>query len=127
MALRFLTNVPDQVCDPNGGAARTPEQWFRTDCFARLTLPADAGQNGDAGRNTIRGPGLSRTDLSLFKTFPIAGEHRLQLRIEAFNLFDTVNWDTPSFSAGSNSNSNGMIDDTTGSARIMQFALTYNV
>ena len=100
VALRFLTNVPDQVCDPNDGAARTPEQWFRTDCFARLTLPADAGRNGDAGRNTIRGPGLSRTDLSLFKTFPIAGEHRLQLRIEAFNLFNHPRFGQPGATVG---------------------------
>src|SRR4029453_14847312 len=82
-----LTNRPNATCDPNEGGAGTPAQWFNTSCFQRLTLAANAGQIGDTGRNTVRGPGFARTDLSLFKNFDFAGKQRIQLRVEAFNLF----------------------------------------
>ena len=51
-------------------------------CFQRLTLAANAGQVGNEARNVIRGPGFTRTDLSLFKNFAIAGTQQLQLRVE---------------------------------------------
>lgn len=100
VALQSLTNRPDAVCDPNASAPRTPSQWFDTRCFARLTLAANAGQVGDAGRGTVRGPGFARTDLSLFKNFDFAGRHRIQLRVEAFNLFDQVRFGNPGLSIG---------------------------
>ena len=69
--IRYLTNRPDETCDPNENAPHTVEQWFNTSCFVRRPL-ADTGTSpGDAGRNTVRGPGFARTDLSLFKNIDI--------------------------------------------------------
>jgi len=62
-------------------------------------LPA-AGQLGTLGRNTFRGPRYFSTDLSLFKNikFPwfVSKEATLQLRAEAFNVFNTRNLNNPS-------------------------------
>jgi hypothetical protein len=48
---------------------------------------------GNFGRNVLRGPRLSNTDLSLFKTFSITERLRFTFRAEAFNV-----WNHPSFS-----------------------------
>jgi hypothetical protein len=79
----------DQGGDPNGGP-RTTDEWFNTSVFS----PA-AGTQGTAGRNSVRGPGTRTLDLSLFKTFRLAGRSALELRIEAFNVFDTPLYNQP--------------------------------
>lgn len=46
---------------------------------------------GDFPRNYLRNPGINVTDLSLFKNFPLGGsdsQRNLQLRVEAFNVFN---------------------------------------
>ena len=88
VSLTSLTNRPNLVCDPNSGAPHIPTHWFNTSCFQRLTLPANAGQVGNEGRNVIHGPGFSNTDLSLFKNFSIRESMQAQLRIEAFNALN---------------------------------------
>ena len=87
------------ICDPNEGAPHTTDQWFNTACFQRRTLPETAGLSSQ-GRNEVRGPGFYRTDLSLFKNIVLAGPHRLQLRVEAFNLFNQARFFQPGRSAG---------------------------
>ena len=101
ISLTTLTNRPNMSCDPNRSAPHTVAQWFNTTCFHRLALPADAGQVGDEPRNAVRGPGFSRTDLSLFKNFGIAGAQRVQIRLEAFNVFNQVRFNQPGGTAGS--------------------------
>jgi hypothetical protein len=101
VALRFTANAPNQVCDPNADAPHTVQKWFRTECFQRLVLPQDAGKIGDAGRNTVQGPGFSQTDLSLFKTIHLKADHMLQLRLEAFNVFNQVRFALPGNMMGS--------------------------
>ncbi len=122
VGLRFQQNRPNQVCDPNSGAARTVSEFFRTDCFQRNTLPEDAGEFGSAGRNTIRGPRFWSTDLSLFKNIPIADSHRLQVRVEAFNAFNQTNFDTIVTNVGS-----PIFGTVTGAreGRIVQLGLKY--
>jgi hypothetical protein len=65
------------------------------------------------------------TDLSLGKRFllPIEG-HSLQFRAEAFNAFNTVNWDNPSSLTLANPTTFGQIT-AAAEARVMQFALRY--
>lgn len=43
----------------------------------------------------MRGPGFSRVDASLFKTFGIRGSHELQIRLEAFNLLNQARFGQP--------------------------------
>jgi hypothetical protein len=92
IALRYQQNRPDQVCDPNQDAPHTPQQWFRTACFQRKSLPEDAGEFGTAGRNTIRGPGLFLVDLGLLRQVKVSEGVQMELRFEAFNLFNRANF-----------------------------------
>ncbi len=123
--IRGLTSRPDQVCDPNEGAPRTIEKWFNTECFAPLTLAETATRRGNAGRNILRGPDFERVDLSLIKNIPVGGDDRsLQLRIEAFNAFDRVNFAQPGNRVGDRDY--GMITATNGDGRIVQLGVKYN-
>jgi Carboxypeptidase regulatory-like domain/TonB dependent receptor-like, beta-barrel/TonB-dependent Receptor Plug Domain len=93
--IRYLTNRPDVTCDPNDNAPHTVDQWFNTSCFVRRSVPDTGTRPGNAGRNTVRGPGLARTDLSLFKNIDVAAGHRIQLRVEGFNLFNQTRFAQP--------------------------------
>jgi len=80
----------DQVCDPNANAPHTFSQWFNTACFA--SVPAGVVRPGNAGRNTIRGPGYQVWDISAFKNFHFTEARYLQFRAETFNTFNHTNW-----------------------------------
>lgn len=58
----------------------------------RLPSVAEAlALKGEFPRNYLRNPGTNVTDLSLFKNFPLGGsdgQRSLQLRVEAFNVFN---------------------------------------
>jgi hypothetical protein len=77
---------------------------FLNGIFAASDFPAPGlGQRGNLGRNTFRGPRYFNVDLSLIKTFRVpwftgSGPSRgadLQIRLETFNLFNTLNLLTP--------------------------------
>ena len=67
------------------------EQWFNTAVFSNPAIGAD----GTAGRNIIDGPGIRNVDLGLFRDLRLFGPTRLQLRVEATNVFNIVNLRTP--------------------------------
>jgi hypothetical protein len=50
---------------------------------------------GNTGRNTVRGPGWTNLDLSLFRRFPIK-RFALEARVEAFNVTNTPHFNNPS-------------------------------
>ncbi len=58
--------------------------------LAAFTVPA-AGEFGNAGRNTIPGPGLFSMNLSLQRTITLHERTRLQIRVDANNLTNHVN------------------------------------
>ena len=120
--IRYLTNRPDQICDPNENAPHTVDEWFDTSCFVRRSLPNTA-EPGTGKRNSIRGPGFARTDLSLFKNIELGGPHRLQFRLEAFNLFNQTRFNQPGGTIGTgNFGRITSADD----GRIVQLALKYS-
>ena len=92
--IRYLTNRPNVTCDPNDGP-QTVAQYFDTSCFTRRSIAQTASGESNQGRNTVRGPGFSRVDASLFKNFAIRRSHELQLRVEAFNLFNQTRFGQP--------------------------------
>ena len=51
---------------------------------------------GTAGVGIVRGPGMSRVDLSLNKQFPVTEHTYFQLRLAAFNATNTPIFQTPS-------------------------------
>jgi Carboxypeptidase regulatory-like domain/TonB dependent receptor-like, beta-barrel len=69
--------------------------WFDTSAFARPT----GARFGTVGRNTMRGPGVVNTDLSLFRTFKLTEKFNLQFRAEAFNLSNTPHFANPNRNA----------------------------
>lgn len=86
---------PNQIGDPNSGAPNTQQQFFNISAFQR-TFPASGFANsvGSAGRGTVFGPRTVRFDMSLMKNFHFTESMRLQLRAEAFNIFNTTNFTT---------------------------------
>ncbi len=79
-------------CTPNAINPGNPNNYIKTECFSFPAL----GTLGNLGRNTLRGPGLHEFDMSLFKNWPWGHDLRqVQFRLEAFNLFNTVNFQAP--------------------------------
>ena len=75
----------------------SPDQWFDPSAFA---TPA-AGTFGNTGRGDFEGPGLRTVDLSLAKSGRsgwLGGNGRLELRLEAFNIFNHANFAPPNLS-----------------------------
>ena len=76
-----MPNVP-QFINVDGIRALNP---------AAFQLPAGEG-NGSLGRNELRGFPFFQLDVSLSKTFRLASESNLELKIEAFNLLNNTNF-----------------------------------
>jgi hypothetical protein len=93
--------VPDLNCQPNSAGANDVERRWLINCFdsTAFALPAQF-TFGNAGRNIVRGPKFVTTDLSLMKNIPLQGSVRIQVRLEIFNLFNTVNYGNPASSFG---------------------------
>ena len=70
---------------------RTAAKWFNTAAYATPTL----GTYGNAGRNSLRGPGFWNLDTSLFRLFPIGEGRQFEFRAEAFNILNHVNLGQP--------------------------------
>src|SRR5262245_32476026 len=82
-----------------------------------------AGTFGVQPRNILRGPGAWYLDVGLRKDFPITETHKLQFRIEAFDVLNHPNWGGPS--SNPTSASFGFITGKTDGARQIQVALKY--
>ena len=103
---------PNLVGDPYAGVVQpttTPLslQWFNPAAFAN---PAP-GTYGTLARNALYGPGFNSVDMSVFKTTKLSGGASVQLRLEVFNLFNTINWANPGATLSS-STSFGVITNT---------------
>jgi hypothetical protein len=61
---------------------------------AAFVLPAP-GTFGNSGRNIVRGDGFRTTNLSLFRNFSVREGVKLQLRFEATNALNQVNYQGP--------------------------------
>jgi hypothetical protein len=120
--IRFLQERGNQTCDPNDNGPETVEQWFNTTCFERRPL-AQTAEPGTTPRNSVRGPGFARTDLSLFKNVVLTGTHRLQFRFEMFNLFNQTRFGQPGFLLGSQDFGRITSSDD---GRVIQLAVKYN-
>ena len=93
------TARPNVTCDPNANAPHTQAQFFNTACFQLNPLNSDnttalgySNTPGNAGRGIIFGPRTVRLDLTATKNIRFGETIRLQLRAEAFNVFNTTNF-----------------------------------
>jgi len=67
--------------------------WFSTSSFADPVAPWNGGANqgfGNAGKDSVVGPGLFNWNLSLFKSIPLTAHEgpKIELRFESFNTFN---------------------------------------
>jgi hypothetical protein len=67
------------------------ERWFDTGAFE---IPA-LYTFGNLGRHRLRSAAYWNLDLSVFRTFPLGEGKRLELRVEAFNVVNTVIYGPP--------------------------------
>lgn len=95
----------------------TIEEWFNVNAFV---LP-NKYTFGNAGRNSLRGPGFWNLDFSVFRNFDIVERLHLQFRGEFFNVFNHTNFANPGSTLG---NPNfGVITSTANGPRTIQVAL----
>jgi hypothetical protein len=121
--------TPDQVKSTVNkiGLVGDDGTWFDTTAFARPT----GVRFGTVGRNTMSGPGVVNTDLSLFRMFRITERINLQFRAESFNLSNTPHFANPNGNANSSSfgkiTSTQSAADAVGRSREMRFGLRLGI
>jgi len=89
---------PNKTGNP-AAAHKGINSWFNP---AAYTVPA-LYTMGNAGRNSLRGPGEFRADLSLQKIFSIGERTKFRFQWEAYNAFNRANYSNP----------NGAVDSST--------------
>ncbi|MCA1584800.1 MAG: hypothetical protein LC791_08530, partial [Acidobacteria bacterium] len=102
------------------GFDQTLDTWFDVTAFSATAARA----YGSCGSNTVRGPGYKSMNMSLFRTIPLPGERRAELRVETFNLFNWANFGFPGSSV-SNLTSFGRITSSLGDPREVQLAVKF--
>ena len=98
------------------------DQWFDPRAFS-MPIP---GTFGNVSRGSLRGPGLVDVDTSIFKRVRMSERLNLQIRAEAFNLFNHSNFAYPNqivFSGSAYSSSAGQITSAATTSRQIQLAL----
>jgi len=82
---------------PNGGAAYFSTPTYTA--YSNTTFGAALPQAPGVARNSLNGPGYRAVDMSLAKAFglpnmPVLGENaRFEFRVDAYNLFNNLNFD----------------------------------
>jgi hypothetical protein len=88
-----LTGSPDYPAkiriagDPGSGCSSNQYRQFNTDAFAGPVAPS---VGLESGRNYLTGCGDRTVDLAIARNFRLGGSRQAQIRLEAFNAFDTV-------------------------------------
>lgn len=76
---------------PNGTGASKDNYFFDPNLFG---VPTN-GTFGNARRNFFHGPGLNNTDLAIFKDTYITESKYIEMRLEAFNVFNHTQFQNP--------------------------------
>ena len=115
------TSRPDKV-----GTVTQPKiqkEWFNTTAFAAPAAPWTGGPNngfGNAGKDSVVGPGLFNWNIALFKTFRLTTHEgpRFQFRVESFNTFNHTEFQT--IDSGFTDSNFGAVTNTY-DPRVLQF------
>jgi Carboxypeptidase regulatory-like domain/TonB dependent receptor-like, beta-barrel len=91
--------------------------------ISQFTYPI-AGDYGNAGRNTFRGPRFFNIDASLVKRFALTERKHILFRAEAYNLLNNVDFGNPSMAISSPA-SFGKISGVVNNPRLLQGALRF--
>lgn len=111
---------PDRVGEANTGIdPKTDRLNFLSAAAYRVQA---VNTPGNAARNTAYGPRFFNTDFNLSKEFRLTERQSFDIRWEAFNLFNTVNFQNPATTLG---NTNFGSITAARDPRIMQLAVRY--
>jgi len=122
-------DFPNRIKGPgcqSGVNPGNPNNYIKLSCFS---VPNPINLLGNAGRNSLVGPGLVNFDLSLFKNTHISERFNAQFRMEFFNVFNRANFVAPNDNNaifnpdGTPVGGAGLIDTTSTTAREIQFAI----
>ncbi|PYV40175.1 MAG: hypothetical protein DMG09_07390 [Acidobacteria bacterium] len=102
-----------------GGQSR--DLWFNP---AAYRVPA-LYTFGNAGRNSLRGPGLASADLALHKVFSLAEKKTLTFRWEMYNAFNRTKLNLPTTGVDAGAGNAGRITNIFIPMRQMQFGLRF--
>ena len=80
------------LCDPNEGGKHTFDEYFNYGCFVTSTPLTAPAVPGNSPRGILNGPPTTRVDFTLAKNFKVGEGKTLQLRGEAFNVLNHVNF-----------------------------------
>jgi hypothetical protein len=98
-------NVNASIKDPvTGFQTRTPQEWFNIHAInydlssggTGTAAPRLAGHLGNAYPNAGIGPGFVQLDATLARTFSVKEWAKIQFRVEAFNVANHPNFQSPS-------------------------------
>lgn len=108
-----FSNLPDRIRHGNIDNP-TPERWFDSEAFVAHEKPRDPDapafylpDEGDVGRNILRGDGMHNWDFGIMKNFHFMERYRLQFRAELFNAANHVMFSIPGVRRGSFGSSRG--------------------
>jgi len=89
--------------------------WFDPLAFA----PVTEARFGNAGFNSMRGPGYANWDLGIFRSISVGGRRALELRFEAFNVLNTGHFNNPGANVSNlRLNPDGTVQDLNGFAEV---------
>ena len=80
-----------RAAEPGGGSAGGDRR-RRSGISIRGAFEAPSQSYGNFGRNVLSSDPVFNADFSLFKLVPLAERRRLEIRLEAFNLFNHIDW-----------------------------------
>ena len=96
---RAFNGIPgqrvDQVAD-NPYGARTLSQLSRS--ASAFAIPPRAARSATRAARSIEGPAFWKVDVALARVLSLGTSRTIELRIEAFNLFNNFNWADPNIS-----------------------------
>jgi hypothetical protein len=101
---------------------RSGEPAFNTALFS---LPG-LGQTGTAARRSFYGPGIANFDVALAKNIRLAESRTLQLRVEAFNVWNHAQFDGAAAVDGNIGSSNFGQITSAAAPRLVQLAAKFN-
>ena len=84
------------------GGQQSANKYFNTACFVAPPAIFTFG-NESRTDNQLRQPGVANWDLSMYKSVPIHENAAFEFRVEAFNLFNRVQFGPPGTALGSTS------------------------
>ncbi len=95
--VNLTEGIPIYIDDPSAPGGRRLNNAVdpaRPGCRGPF-CPAPAGRQGSLGRNSLRGFPLHQIDFALRRQFNLTERVHLQIRAEAFNLFNHPNFAIP--------------------------------